>query len=485
MYYMLLNGSTTAEIAETLTELERETGGRRKEGKPNTKWSTNGVAVVMRNERYCGDVLARKTWTPDFHDHRSKKNNGKKNKYFQPDHHDAIVTRAQWNAAQRILNSHRFSHKGTYVPMRVIDHGALRGYISINRSWAGYDAEEYHRVCRIAMGLDEGDLQADLENEHLPEGGHPLAGMTADENGILRISRELSDMEKRVKAQLEGKTVEELDQENAKPAKKGFQVVGASMFSQVFEPVVRISNRSISFNATCIGKLNTLADNGNGPELHRCQYVEMLYNPVERMLAVRPCSEDHPNALRWANAVGQSIQLGAKAFCTLLFSMLNWDESYTFRMPALVRARGDEKILFFDLDNYIGHETVSRVEVEETQAPQTILAEDADDDTQGFYFAADDDEGTEIVEDTAEIDRRIRERIEMEKRHYGTPAFEHNSGARLPMIDDEGEWDVMAEAIVLDSDHTVDNDAIEKLQDDMLEALYAPAEDPPEEGEDE
>ena len=24
----------------------------------------------MRNERYCGDVLARKTWTPDFHNHK-------------------------------------------------------------------------------------------------------------------------------------------------------------------------------------------------------------------------------------------------------------------------------------------------------------------------------------------------------------------------------------------------------------------------------
>ena len=55
-----------------------------------------------------------------------------------------------------------------------------------------------------------------------------------DEHGILRISRELSDMEKRVKAQLEGKTLEELEQGDAKPTKKGFQVVGASMFSQAF-----------------------------------------------------------------------------------------------------------------------------------------------------------------------------------------------------------------------------------------------------------
>ncbi len=483
MYYMLLGGSTTTEIAETLTELERETGGRRRDGTPNTKWSSSGVATVLRNERYCGDVLARKTWTPDFHDHKSVKNRNKKNKYYQPAHHDAIVTRAQWNAAQRILNSHRYRHTGPYVAMRVIDRGALRGYISVNRSWAGHEADEYYRVCRIAMGLDEGELQADLENEHLPDGGRRIAGMT-DDNGIQRISRELSDMEKRVKAQLEGKTLEEYEQENAPPVKKGFQVVGANMFSQVFEPVVRVSSRSIAFNATCIGKLNTMVEEADGPMLRRCRYVELLYNPVERMLAVRPCAPEHPNALRWASEGGSSVQLGAKAFCTLLFDMLNWDEGFTFRVPAMLRSKGDERVLFFDLDNYIGHASAAKTERAEEAMPEAI-EEARNDEAQGFFYAADEDEGMEIPEDNEELERRMRERMEQEKRSYGTPAFEHSSGSRLPMIDDDGEWDVMAEAVVLDSDHTVASDTIERLQDDMLESLYAPAEDPSGDGESE
>lgn len=473
MYYMLLNGSTTAEIAETLTELERETGGRRKDGSPNTSWSATGVATVMRNERYCGDVLARKTWTPDFHDHRSVKNRNRKNKYYQPAHHEAIVTRAQWNAAQRILNSHRYGHTGSYIPMRVIDRGALRGYISVNRSWAGYEEDEYFRVSRIAMGIDEGELRADLESEHLPDGGHRFAGMT-DDNGIQRISRELSDMEKRVKAQLEGKTLEEFEQENAPPAKKGFQVVGANLFSQAFEPVVRISSRYISFNSTCIGKLNTVAEENGEPELRRCPYVELLFNPVERMLAVRPCAPDHPNALRWASGSGTSVQLGAKAFCTQLFSMLNWDESFTFRVPAMLRSRGNEKVLFFDLDNYIGHETASKEEISAASLPAAEAAE-PEDDVQGFFYAADEDEAVEIAEDADELERRIRERMEQEKRSYGTPAFEHDGGGRIPMIDDDGEWDVMAEAVVLDSDHTVDSGTVEQMQDEMMEALFAPA----------
>ena len=485
MYYMLLNGSTTEEIAETLTDLERETGGRRRcDGRPNTRWTATGVANFMRNERYCGDVLARKTWTPDFHDHKSVKNRNKKNKYYQPAHHDAIITRAQWNAAQRILNSHRYRHTGTYVPMRVIDHGALRGYISINRAWAGYEADEYYRISRIAMGLDEGELRADLENEHLPDAGHRIAGMT-DDNGILRISRELSDMEKRMKAQLEGKTPEEYEQENAPPVKKGFQVVGASMFSQAFEPVVRLKHSSISFNATCISKLNTMTANEDGPLLQRCQYVELLFNPVERMLAVRPCTPEHPNAIRWAKDNGTSTQLGAKAFCSILFDMLNWDENFAFRVPAMLRTRGNEKILFFDLDNYIGHATTAAADTPVDAPPEIIEPEPEEDNLQGFFYAADEDEATEIIEDQEDIERRVQERIEQEKRSYGTPAFEHSGGSRIPMIDDDGEWDIMAEAVVLDIDHTVEAETIEQLQDNMLEALYAPAEDPEEDGESE
>lgn len=91
MYYMLLNGSSTSEIAATLNDLKRETGLRKVCGRSSTKWTDGGVYSVLRNERYCGDVLARKTWTPNFHDHKSKVNRGKKNKYYQSAHHDAIM----------------------------------------------------------------------------------------------------------------------------------------------------------------------------------------------------------------------------------------------------------------------------------------------------------------------------------------------------------------------------------------------------------
>jgi len=472
MYYMLLNGSSTAEIASTLTELECETGMKKINGKPNTQWTASAVTNVLRNERYCGDVLARKTWTPNFHDHKSKKNKGKKNKYYQPGHHDAIVTRAQWNAAQRILNSHRYGHDGSYLPMRVIDRGALIGYISINRSWAGYEPDEYFRVCSIAMGMQEGELTADLENEHLPDGGHRIAGLT-DENTVQRIARELSIVEKAVKAQLEGKT-EEGEMEQRKTLRDGFQVVSAELFSHAFEPVVRFSRNAISFNSTCVSRLNRFCERNGLPAMQRTEYVEILFNPVERMMAVRPCTPNHPNAIRWANEKGKGKGIGASAFCRILFSFLGWDENYSYRVPCAVRSKGDETVLFFDLDNYIGTANGRKGEkpAEEIAAVEEAMREESE-ETKGVFFSADEDEERQEIEDTEEMERRLQELAEIERRTFGTPVFEHSGDIRLSAIDDDGEWDVMAEPRVLGDDHRVDEAIVESLQDELFGALIA------------
>ena len=472
MFYMLLNGSSTAEIADTLNELRRETGRRKVDGKPNFHWTAYSVSAVIRNERYCGDVLARKTWTPNFHDHKSKKNNGKKNKYYQPGHHDAIITRAQWNAAQRILNSHRFGHTGGYLPMAVIDHGALTGYISINRSWAGYEVDEYYRVCNIAMGLTEGDLEADLENEHLPDGGRRIAGLT-DNNVVQRIARQLSEVEEAVKAQLEGKPAEAKEERKRVPV-EGFQVVRADMFSHVFDPVARFSKSGVTFNSTCISKLNRITKSGSSISVNRTGHVELLFNPVERMLAVRPCAEDNPNAICWAMENGSGRMVSASAFCRILFSILDWDSGYTYRVPCVVRSRDDETILFFDLDNFIGSAKKNRDEniEKEVAAAEEAIREESE-ETKGIFYAADDEEEPQEIEDTEEMERKLRALAEIERRTFGTPVFEHKGDIRLPSIDDDGEWDVMAKPKVLGDDHRVDEEVVEALQDQLLESMVA------------
>ena len=51
------------------------------------EWNPGTLAGVLANERHCGDVLARKTFTPNFLTHKSKKNNNDRTQYRQKNHH--------------------------------------------------------------------------------------------------------------------------------------------------------------------------------------------------------------------------------------------------------------------------------------------------------------------------------------------------------------------------------------------------------------
>ena len=455
MYATLLNGGSPKEIAEVLTEMAIPTGGRRRDGTLNTHWTSNSVIATLRNEKHCGDVLARKTYTPNYKDHKSKKNNGKKNKYFQPDHHDAIVSRSTWNAAQRILNSRKYGHEGSYLPLRIIDHGALSGYISMNRAWAGFDFEDYYRAGQIAMGMIDEDLETDLETEYLPEGGHRIGGLM-DDHGIAQIARDLTAAEQEIKDELEGRSVEASENKDREEASKSFQVVSGDMFSRVRDPVIRITTKGITFNACCVSRLPGTS------------YVELLFNPVERMLIVRPCKETHPNAIPW-----DAKYKSAAPLTKVIYDSMGWEADYSFRVPCQTitnpdRSNAGSAVLAFDLDNYVGRANSKK---DETIIPQkNESAEDeSKEEAKSFFYPPDEDEPQEIQD----MEEAFQKAVEINKKFFGTPVFEHDPGTRGLDLEGVSEaWDMMAEARPLDINHTIDSQTVDDL---LLEIM----EDPP------
>lgn len=208
--------------------------------------------------------------------------------------------------------------------------------------------------------------------------------------------------------------------------------------------------------------------------MNRTQYVELLFNPVERMLAVRPCTEDNSNAICWATENGRSRVISASAFCRILFSILDWDSEYTYRVPSIVRSKGEETILFFDLDNFIGTAKRQRDEnlEEEVAAAEEAIREESE-ETRGIFFSADEEDEPQEIEDTEEMERKLQELAEIERRTFGTTVFEHKGDVRLPSIDDDGEWDVMAMPRILGDDHRVDEEVVDALQDQLLESMMA------------
>ncbi|MDO4270690.1 MAG: recombinase family protein [Eubacteriales bacterium] len=99
VYHMFLEaGKGTHVIARELTEA----------GVPTPKaqgnaWSSTMVLRLLRNEKYCGDLLQKKTCTPDFLTHQKVPNRGQEEQIYLRDHHQAIVSRAAFERAQREL----------------------------------------------------------------------------------------------------------------------------------------------------------------------------------------------------------------------------------------------------------------------------------------------------------------------------------------------------------------------------------------------
>lgn len=75
-------------------------------------WSATVILRVIRNEKYCGDLVQKKTYTPDYLSHDKKYNRGQEEFVILRDHHEPIVSREQFDLAQRILNGRAESLQG-------------------------------------------------------------------------------------------------------------------------------------------------------------------------------------------------------------------------------------------------------------------------------------------------------------------------------------------------------------------------------------
>lgn len=87
-------GKSTYKIARELSEegYKTITG--------NEIWSNTVVLKILRNEKYCGDLIQKKTFTPDYLTHEKKYNHGEEELVILRNHHTPIVSRELWNRAQ-------------------------------------------------------------------------------------------------------------------------------------------------------------------------------------------------------------------------------------------------------------------------------------------------------------------------------------------------------------------------------------------------
>lgn len=223
--------------------------------------------------------------------YKSKKNNNDRTQYRQKNHHEAIVSREVFNAANHLRASRNYSKKNRPLPvLSVVEDGILRGYVPFDKDWTGFSAEEYREASESVMK-------------------EPDVTVTADVKKRLDLT--------------------------------GYEIVRVQYFSTMQNPAMTISNGRLRFNTACLKKFENV------------EYVELLLNSVERCIAIRPCDKNNPNAIRWGRLKeGRwcASTLGCRGLAKTLFDIMEWDEDLRYRFRGQFLEQGDNKMMLFAFD---------------------------------------------------------------------------------------------------------------------------------------
>lgn len=119
----------------------------------------------------------------------------------------------------------------------------------------------------------------------------------------------------------------------------GFQVVRGEFFSHIYEPSITFNDYKVYVNTTCIKKL---------PQY---DYVQILVNPDDCKLAVRPCAEEEKDSFRWCSATSKRSpkQITCRMFFAKVVSLMNWNPSYRYKLLGKLIRSNDELLFLFDL----------------------------------------------------------------------------------------------------------------------------------------
>lgn len=210
-------------------------------------WSSDSVQRILRNEKYCGDVLMQKTITIDYLTHASKVNEGEADQYFIQDHHDPIVSRETWNRAQELLDKQNWRRwkkreQQRLLPVRT---GFLKGFVAINAGWKSVSLTRL-----MSAGQRYGWNESITEERDSGEGA----------------------MDKREEEQMSEKGI-----------LKDFEVV--ELERSKGDSVMTLTSSSIRFNKA------------TAQELGFPSYVRALVQAPTRLFAITPCSENTKNAV--------------------------------------------------------------------------------------------------------------------------------------------------------------------------------------------
>ena len=76
------------------------------------EWNNTVILRVIRNEKYCGDLVQKKNITPNYLDHKKKCTHGEEEFVIIRNHHEPIISREMFDKANQIADSRALSQEG-------------------------------------------------------------------------------------------------------------------------------------------------------------------------------------------------------------------------------------------------------------------------------------------------------------------------------------------------------------------------------------
>ena len=293
-FYMYLYGYSTQQIADTFNALGR------KSYLGNVNWTSSGILQILRNERHCGDVLTRKTFTPNYRDHKSKRNRGERPQSRYHKHHEAIISRDDFIAVQRMLDNAKYKNKSFLPELRVIESGILKGFVVINPRWAGFSENDYF---------------AAAQSVYSPPADESSPASAAEEREV-HIEVAAGDFDLR-----------------------GFEITRSEFFDGFERPSVTFSDKKIKFSAKFVRKLGER------------NYIELLINPVEKKFAIRTTEKTNRQAVvcsKLSQKVYLPKDISSAAFSSTIFSIFGWNPDCKYRIIGTLFEEGGEIAYIFD-----------------------------------------------------------------------------------------------------------------------------------------
>ena len=124
----------------------------------------------------------------------------------------------------------------------------------------------------------------------------------------------------------------------------GYQVTKAELFSHVNEPSLTLWFNRLKFNMACLRRFPGV------------KHIQVMINPEQKRIVIKPCTPDTPDCLRWANGGGdtetRNRDMTCKIFAAKVFDLMGWNADYRYKILGKPATCDGEFLFLFKLNDF-------------------------------------------------------------------------------------------------------------------------------------